>query len=152
MVDNEHTFGPSQKLDFEVEFAAFVGEGNEHGTAIDVNDAEEHIFGLVLLNDWSARDIQRAEGGTLGPLNGKNFCTSISPWIVTLDALEPYRTSSLTTVSPPIDRVLTRVTEMTVQTRLQPYLEGKNDSVHDIPIDAQVQGKKNGMVTIDGMC
>ena len=150
VVDNNHTFGPSQKLDFEVEFAAFVGQGNEHGTAIDVNDAEEHIFGLVLLNDWSARDIQRAEAGALGPLNGKNFCTSISPWIVTLDALEPYRTNTLTTVSLEWT-VVDKITETMGQIRLQPYLEGKNDSVHDIPVDAYIQGKNNIMLTMDGI-
>jgi fumarylacetoacetase len=86
-------------LDFEVEFAAFVGQGNEHGSPIGVNTAEEHIFGVVLLNDWSARDIQRTEAAPLGPLNGKNFCTSISPWIVTLDALEAYRTRPINPVS-----------------------------------------------------
>ena len=97
--DNEPTFGPCQKLDFEVEFAAFVGKGNELGQPIKVEDAEEHIFGFVLMNDWSARDIQRAEATPLGPLNGKNFCTTISPWVVTVDALEPFRTESLGKVS-----------------------------------------------------
>ncbi|KIW31456.1 fumarylacetoacetase [Cladophialophora immunda] len=93
------TFGPSQKLDFEVEFAAFIGGGNEIGTPISVDEAESHIFGFVLLNDWSARDIQRAETGLMGPLNGKNFATSISPWIIPLEALEPFRTAPLLEVS-----------------------------------------------------
>lgn len=99
MLDGVPTFGPSQKLDFEVEFAAFIGKGNEMGESIAVNDAEEHIFGLVLLNDWSARDIQRAEAGLMGPLCGKNFATTISPWVVSLDAVEPYRVKSLLQVS-----------------------------------------------------
>jgi fumarylacetoacetase len=97
-MDNEAKFGPSQMLDFEVEFAAIVGRENSAGSPISVESAEDHIFGLVLLNDWSARDIQRAEAAALGPLNGKNFCTSISPWIVTLDAVESFRTKTLTTV------------------------------------------------------
>lgn len=92
MVNGQPTFGPSTKLDFEVEFAAFIGKGNENGDSIDINQAEEHLFGFVLLNDWSARDIQRMEATPLGPFNGKNFCTTISPWIVTPDALESHRT------------------------------------------------------------
>lgn len=85
-----------QKLDFEVEFAAFIGRGNKMGSRIGVNEAEDHIFGVVLMNDWSARDIQQWESTPLGPFNGKNFCTTISPWIVTLEALEPFRTTPLT--------------------------------------------------------
>ncbi|CAA6670820.1 unnamed protein product [Spirodela intermedia] len=83
-------FGPSMKMDFELEMAAIVGPGNELGHPIDVNDAADHIFGLVLMNDWSARDIQAWEYVPLGPFLGKSFGTSISPWIVTLDALEPF--------------------------------------------------------------
>ena len=85
------TFGPSRKLDFELEMAFVVGEGNALGEPIAVEKAEAHIFGLVLLNDWSARDIQQWEYVPLGPFNSKSFATSISPWIVTLDALEPFR-------------------------------------------------------------
>lgn len=85
-----------QKLDFEVEFAAFIGRGNKMGSRINVNEAEDHIFGVVLMNDWSARDVQQWESTPLGPFNGKNFCTTISPWIVTLEALEPFRTTPLT--------------------------------------------------------
>ena len=97
--DNKPLFGPCQKLDFEVEFAAFVGKGNEMGEPVDVNDAEDHIFGVVLMNDWSARDIQIWESAPLGPFNGKNFCTTISPWVVSLEALEPFRVESLRPVS-----------------------------------------------------
>ncbi len=83
--------GPTRKLDFELETAFIVGEGNALGEPIAVDDAERHIFGLVLLNDWSARDIQQWEYVPLGPFNSKTFATSISPWIVTLDALEAFR-------------------------------------------------------------
>ncbi len=85
------SFGPTRALDFELEVAAIVGEGNVLGEPIAVDDAEAHIFGLVLLNDWSARDIQQWEYQPLGPFNSKSFATSISPWIVTLEALEPFR-------------------------------------------------------------
>jgi len=84
-------FGPTRKLDFELETAFIVGEGNALGEPIAVDGAERHIFGLVLMNDWSARDIQQWEYVPLGPFNSKTFATSISPWIVTLDALEPFR-------------------------------------------------------------
>uniref|UniRef100_A0A6N2K543 Fumarylacetoacetase n=1 Tax=Salix viminalis TaxID=40686 RepID=A0A6N2K543_SALVM len=87
-------FGPSRKLDFELEMAAVVGPGNELGKPVDVNEAGDHIFGLVLMNDWSARDIQAWEYVPLGPFLGKSFGTTISPWIVTLDALEPFACNS----------------------------------------------------------
>lgn len=87
------------KLDFEVEFAAFIAQGNEMGTPIDVNKAEDHIFGFVLMNDWSARDIQLYESSPLGPFNGKSFCTTVSPWIVPPEALEPFRIVPKETVS-----------------------------------------------------
>ncbi|KAK4485020.1 hypothetical protein RD792_007628 [Penstemon davidsonii] len=83
-------FGPSRKLDFELEMAAVVGPGNELGKPVDVNEAADHIFGLVLMNDWSARDIQAWEYVPLGPFLGKSFGTTVSPWIVTLDALETF--------------------------------------------------------------
>lgn len=88
--DSPPYFGPSRKLDFELEMAAIVGPGNELGKPVDVNEAADHIFGLVLMNDWSARDIQAWEYVPLGPFLGKSFGTTISPWIVTLDALEPF--------------------------------------------------------------
>ncbi|KAJ5611969.1 hypothetical protein N7528_009074 [Penicillium herquei] len=91
VIDKTPTFGPCQKLDIEVEFAAFIGQGNTMGSSIHVDDAESHIFGFVLLNDWSARDIQVWESAPLGPFNGKNFATTISPWVVPLEALESYR-------------------------------------------------------------
>ncbi len=83
--------GPSRRLDYELELAAFVGTGNAAGTAIPIADAETHIFGMCLLNDWSARDLQAWEYQPLGPFLAKNFATTISPWIITLEALAPFR-------------------------------------------------------------
>ncbi|HEV7179740.1 MAG TPA: fumarylacetoacetase, partial [Candidatus Baltobacteraceae bacterium] len=84
-------FGPSTKLDIELEVGFVTGVGNAMGKPIPVRDARDHIFGLTLVNDWSARDIQAWEYQPLGPFLGKSFATTISPWIVTLDALEPFR-------------------------------------------------------------
>ncbi len=85
------TFGPSRRLDYELEVGAFIGGGNPLGERIPIRAAEEHLFGLCLLNDWSARDIQTWEYQPLGPFLAKSFATSISPWVVTLDALAPFR-------------------------------------------------------------
>jgi fumarylacetoacetase len=84
-------FGPSQRLDYELELGVFIGPGNAPGSRIPIAGAEEHVFGLCLLNDWSARDVQAWEYQPLGPFLAKNFATTISPWIVTLEALAPYR-------------------------------------------------------------
>ena len=84
-------FGPSQRLDIELELGIFVGTGNALGEPVAMAQAEEHVFGMCLLNDWSARDIQAWEYQPLGPFLSKNFATTISPWIVTLEALAPYR-------------------------------------------------------------
>ncbi|HXR98540.1 MAG TPA: fumarylacetoacetase [Terriglobales bacterium] len=84
-------FGPAQQLDYEVEIAAVIGRGNSLGEPIPMAAAEDHLFGLCLLNDWSARDIQRWEYQPLGPFLGKNFATTLSPWVVTMAALEPFR-------------------------------------------------------------
>jgi fumarylacetoacetase len=86
------TLGPSKRLDYEFEMGVFVGPGNNRGTPIPLAEAEEHIFGLCLLNDWSARDLQAWEYQPLGPFLSKNFATTISPWVVTLQALAPFRT------------------------------------------------------------
>jgi len=89
--DSAPSFRPSQRLDYETEVAAIVGTGNQLGEPIDIDDAENHVFGLCLLNDWSARDIQSWEYQPLGPFLAKNFATTLSPWIVTVDALAPFR-------------------------------------------------------------
>ena len=86
-------FGPCKLFDFELEMGFFIGQSNPLGQPVDINDAEKHIFGFVLVNDWSARDIQTWEYQPLGPFNAKNFATSISPWVVTMDALKPFRTA-----------------------------------------------------------
>ncbi len=83
--------GPSRRLDYELEVGAFVGSANELGTRVPLAQAEEHLFGLCLLNDWSARDIQGFEYQPLGPFLAKNFATTVSPWVVTLEALAPFR-------------------------------------------------------------
>ena len=89
--DGFPTFGPTQKLDFELEMAFITCENNPLGHSIPVGKVEDYIFGFVLFNDWSARDFQTWEYQPLGPFLAKNFASSISPWIVTLDALEPFR-------------------------------------------------------------
>ena len=84
-------FGPTRALDYELEVGFFVGPGNRLGDPIAIAEAEQHVFGFGLVNDWSARDIQRWEYQPLGPFLGKNFATTISPWVVTLEALAPFR-------------------------------------------------------------
>ena len=87
-------FGASKQLDFELEMAFILNKNTEIGESISTQEAEDAIFGMVIFNDWSARDIQSWEYVPLGPFLGKNFCSSISPWVVTLEALEPFRTAS----------------------------------------------------------
>ncbi len=89
--DEAPTFGPCRRLDYELEVGAFVGRGNAQGEPVALDDAEDALFGLVLLNDWSARDIQAWEYQPLGPFLAKSFASSISPWIVTMEALAPFR-------------------------------------------------------------
>lgn len=107
-------FGATQSLDYELEAGFFVGSGNRHGCSIPIDEAESHIFGLCLLNDWSARDIQAWEYQPLGPFLAKSFATSISPWVVTMEALSPFRAPAfqraegdpppLPYLSSPVDR------------------------------------------------
>lgn len=85
------TMGPSKRLDYELELGWFIGPGNPLGSAIEISDAEQNLFGVTLLNDWSARDIQGWEYQPLGPFLSKNFGTTVSPWVVTLEALAPFR-------------------------------------------------------------
>jgi fumarylacetoacetase len=88
------TFGPTRLLDFELEMAFIIGQPNALGEPVSAENAEDHIFGMVLFNDWSARDIQKWEYVPLGPFLAKNFASHVSPWIVTMDALEPFRVES----------------------------------------------------------
>lgn len=86
-------FEPTRRMDYELELGVWIGPGNAPGLRIPLDEVEEHVFGISLLNDWSVRDIQVWEMAPLGPFHGKNFATTVSPWIVTLDALAPYRTA-----------------------------------------------------------
>ena len=111
-------YGPSKRLDFELEMAFITTDGKHLGESIAVEEAEEYIFGMVVFNDWSARDIQKWEYQPLGPFLGKNFGSSISPWVVTLDALEPFRTSGPAQEPKPLD-----------------YLQNSNPSGFDINLE-----------------
>ena len=118
-------FGPSKLVDFELEMAFITTDANDLGEPIPIEEAEEYIFGLVLFNDWSARDIQKWEYVPLGPFLAKSFASSISPWIVTLDALEPYRVAS----PKPIKKQLE-------------YLQQKGKRSFDINLEVSIQPEK----------
>src|SRR5207247_8178257 len=118
-------FGPTRALDYELEVGFFVGPGNQLGEPIAIAEAEQHIFGFCLVNDWSARDIQKWEYQPLGPFLAKNFATSISPWVVTLDALEPFRVAG-----PPQDP------------EPLPYLRSADHSTYDIRLEVWLQTAK----------
>ena len=100
--DDRPIFSPCKRLDFELETAFVVGKGNNIGQPIAVDKANDHIFGMVLLNDWSARDIQKWEYVPLGPFNAKTFASEVSPWIVTMDALAPFKTPCPTQEPKPL--------------------------------------------------
>jgi fumarylacetoacetase len=119
------TFGPSRNVDFELELGFFIGTGNRLGEPIPIAEAREHIFGMVLVNDWSARDIQKWEYVPLGPFLAKNFGTSISPWIVTLDALEPFRVAGPVHDPAPL-----------------PYLQTTGPQAYDIHLEVYLQTAK----------
>jgi fumarylacetoacetase len=116
------TFGPSRSFDYELETAFFIGPGNALGEPVPIGQAREHIFGLCLMNDWSARDVQAWEYQPLGPFLAKNFCTSISPWVVSLEALEEFRKPL-----PPQDPAPL------------PYLRTADDFTYDIELEARIQ-------------
>jgi fumarylacetoacetase len=119
------TFGPSKSLDFELELGLLIGQGNDLGQPISTAKAPEHVFGMVLVNDWSARDIQKWEYQPLGPFLAKNFATSISPWVVTLDALEPFRVAGPKQDPEPL-----------------PYLRCNGDWAYDIQLEITLQTAK----------
>jgi fumarylacetoacetase len=120
-------YGPSQSLDFELEMAVFIGPGNVLGQPIPVAAVEDHLFGMVILNDWSARDIQAWEYVPLGPFLGKNFATSISPWIVTMEALAPFRVAAVPQDPQPL-----------------PYLSDPARTTYDIHLEVFLQGEQMG--------
>jgi fumarylacetoacetase len=115
-------FCPSKSLDYELEMAFFIGPPNSLGEPVPIDQAVDHIFGFVLMNDWSARDIQAWEYQPLGPFLAKNFCTSISPWVVTLEALEPFRKPLAAQDPAPL-----------------PYLRATNDFTFDIHLEAKLR-------------
>jgi len=115
-------FETSRELDFELEVGYFIGQGNGLGEPIPVGNAHEHLFGMVLVNDWSARDVQRWEYAPLGPFLGKNFATSISPWIVSFDALQPFRVDGPTQDPVPL-----------------PYLRRPQNPAYDIHLEVKLQ-------------
>jgi fumarylacetoacetase len=124
-------FGPSKALDFELEMAFVIGKNSGLGQPIALNDAEEYIFGMVLFNDWSARDIQRWEYQPLGPFLGKNFGSSVSPWIVPLEALQPFRTDGPTQDPQPLD-----------------YLKQSKPGNYDIALEVAIQPEGAAETTI----
>lgn len=124
-------FGPSKMVDFELEMAFITTDANKMGESISVTEAEDYIFGLVLFNDWSARDIQKWEYVPLGPFLAKNFASSISPWIVTLDALEPFRTESPKQEPDPL-----------------PYLKQEGKKSFDIHLEAAITPKDGDSTTV----
>jgi fumarylacetoacetase len=115
-------FGPSRSVDFELELGVFVGPGNDLGTPIPVDQAAERLFGVVLVNDWSARDIQAWEYVPLGPFLAKNFGTSISPWVVPLEALEPFRVAGPVQSPAPL-----------------PYLTTSGPQMYDIHLEVAIR-------------
>ncbi len=119
------SYGPSRLMDFELEMGFFVGPGNDLGEPIPIGCAADHIFGLVLVNDWSARDIQKWEYVPLGPFLGKNFATSISPWVVTLEALEPFRCASPRQEDPEPLSYLTRPQDQAYDIQLEVLLQSQ---------------------------
>ena len=114
-------FIPCSTMDYELELGAFLCGSNKMGENISITKAEEAIFGYVLMNDWSARDIQRWEYVPLGPFNGKNFATQISAWVVLADAMEPFRCKGLRNSQ-----------------ELQPYLRDREDSVYDLNLAVDI--------------
>jgi len=121
----EPVFGPSKLVDFELEMAFITTDANDLGEPIPVDEAEEYIFGMVLFNDWSARDIQKWEYVPLGPFLAKNFASSVSPWIVTLDALQPYKVKG----PKPLKKQL-------------PYLQQTGEKSYDINLEVAIQPEK----------
>lgn len=122
------TFGPCKLLDYELEMGFFVGPGNAIGTRISMEEAADHIYGMCLLNDWSARDIQKWEYQPLGPFNAKNFASSVSPWVISLDALDPFR-------QPAPDR-------SPGDPPLLDYLTGGPDMAYDIKLEVAIETPK----------
>ncbi len=129
--ETQPIFGTSKMVDFELEMAFITTDVNQLGESIPVEEAEEYIFGMVLFNDWSARDIQKWEYVPLGPFLAKSFASSISPWIVTMDALEPFRVKSPEQSPTPL-----------------PYLQQKGKKAFDINLEVLIKPKNSSEKTI----
>jgi len=123
-------FGPSKLLDMELETAFITTAANNLGEPIPIEDAYENIFGMVLLNDWSARDIQKWEYVPLGPFLGKNFASTISAWIVTMDALEPFRCESPKKEIQPLPYLQEKGTNNNFDIKLEAVLETENGDLN----------------------
>ncbi len=133
-------YAPTQRLDYELEVGFFAGPGNPRGAPIPIGEAESHIFGLCLVNDWSARDVQAWEYQPLGPFLAKNFCTSVSPWVVTMEALAPFRTAAFK--RSPSDPVPL------------PYLRSEEDQQHgglDISLEVWLRSRQMAEKGIDAV-
>ncbi len=124
-------FKASGRLDFELEMGFITGKNTQLGTSVSTNDAEDYIFGLALFNDWSARDIQKWEYVPLGPFLGKNFGSSISPWIVTIEALEPFKIAG-----PKQDP------------EVLPYLKYKGNQNYDVQLEVALQPENGAELTV----
>ena len=124
-------FGPSRLLDFELEMAFVVGKDKSLGDRIAVDEAEDYIFGMVLFNDWSARDIQKWEYVPLGPFLGKSFASTISPWVVTLDALEPFRVAG-PEQTPPVLPYLQSSGKKNFDIQLEVLIEAEGGAPHRV--------------------
>ncbi len=120
--DSDPVFGPSKRMDFELEMAFIIGKDSSLGETVSTDEAEDYIFGMVLFNDWSARDIQKWEYVPLGPFLGKNFASSVSPWVVPLEALDSFRVSG-----PEQDP------------KVLPYLQYSGTKNYDISLEVQLQ-------------
>jgi len=125
------SFGPSRLLDFELEVGFVVGKETQLGDSISTANAEEYIFGLLLFNDWSARDVQKWEYVPLGPFLAKNFGSSVSPWIVTLEALEPFRVASPAQEPTPL-----------------PYLQFEGQKNYDIQLEVDITAENGATKTV----
>lgn len=129
--DEPPVFGPSRQLDFELEMAFVVGKNSRMGQAVAVAEAEDYIFGMLLFNDWSARDIQAWEYVPLGPFLGKNFASTVSPWVVALDALEPFRTGGPAQEPEPL-----------------PYLQFQGKKNYDIELEVAIRTEAGAEKTV----
>ena len=123
---NMPVFGPSQLVDMELETAFITTDTNNLGEPIPISEANEYIFGMVLLNDWSAKDFQKWEAEHLGPFSGKNFASTMSPWIVTMDALEPFRCESPKKEIEPLPYLQQKRTDNSYDIKLEAFLETEN--------------------------